>query len=141
MGQRDQDWDASDDSYGSEDDLDLNMEEIRNLQKGSKIRELMGEMDTELATTEVGKTFTNCSGPSTSSGSGIRKKTKVSGSAATTKVEDLEEFDDVQAVEPFDVDMNTFTNMLESFRSQEGPSGPSANLLRSVGFKINDLKQ
>lgn len=142
LGQRDQDWDASDDSYGSEDDLDLNLEEIKNMHKGSKIAELMGQMDAELAQTDVGKTFSNANGPSTSSSSsGVRKKTKTGGSAATTKVDDLEEFDDLQAVDQFDLDMNTFSNMLESFRSQEGPTGPSATLLSSVGFNFKDLKQ
>lgn len=139
LGQRDQDWDASDDSYGSEDDLDLNLEEIKTL-KGSKIAELMNHMDAELAQTEVGKTFNSCSGPSTSA-SGGRKKNKVNGAATTTKVDDLEEFDDVQAVDPFDLDMNTLSNMLESLRSQEGPSGPSATLLGSVGFSVKDLNK
>ncbi|CAL8122668.1 unnamed protein product [Orchesella dallaii] len=139
LGQRDQDWDASDDSYGSEDEFDMNLEDIKNMHKSSKIAAFMGQMDAELAETEVGKTFKNAPGPS--SAAGTRKRTKVSGSATTTAVEELEEFDDVEAVEPYDVDMNTLSNMLESFRSQEGPSGPSANLLRSVGININDLKQ
>lgn len=111
------------------------------MHKGSKIAALMGEMDAELAQTDVGKTFSNNASGSSSSASGIRKKTKVGGSAATTKVEDLEEFDDVQAVDPFDLDMNTLSNMLESFRSQEGPTGPSATLLGSVGFNLKDLGQ
>ena len=138
FGDPDKDWDASDDDYGSdEDETDLNLEEIKNMYtfaKDSKIHQLMGAMDRELESTEVGKTFT--SAPSTSQSQQTQTQ------ASSARVEELDDFDkESSSYKPVDIDMNALANILESYQSQEEPSGPSVNLLRSVGFDITKAKK
>ena len=91
-----------------------------SFKKDSKIHQLMQDMDSELATTNVGKTFT-----------------EASSSGAEGQISD--EFDDVEKFEPVNIDINALTNMLKSFQNQEFPTGPSANLLKSVGFDISKV--
>jgi hypothetical protein len=114
LGKPDEDWDESDDdSYSDEE----GMKEIyseHGFKQNSKLHELMNQMDKELSTTDVGKTF-----------------------QAPDATQDSEEFDDVESFEPVDIDINALQNMLKSFQSQETPTGPSANLLRSVCYDIS----
>jgi hypothetical protein len=161
-GSNTKEWAASDDDYGSdEDDFDVNLEEIKKMHdfsKDSKIHELMNQMDSELATTEVGKTFAPDNGhPETTSasakasgsgGAGASSRTTPATSkpkgpkaAATASVDELDEYDEEEGLTPVNIDMNALANILESFQSQDGPSGPSANLLRSVGLDLSRMKR
>jgi len=144
-GSNSKEWADSDDDYGSdEDDFDVNLEEIKKMHtfgEDSKIHELMHQMDSELAKTEVGKTFKTDSAPKANgvaSSSGLKDKPK---SAATASVEELDAYDEEEGLTPVNIDMNALANILESFQSQEGASGPSANLLRSVGFDLSKMKK
>jgi hypothetical protein len=140
LGKPDQDWGDSDEGgFTDDDENDMNLEEIKKLHtfaKDSKIHQLMSEMDKELASTEVGKSFASSSNPSTSTSK------QASGSASNARVEELDEFDtNESAYKPVNIDMNALANILESYQSQEEASGPSANLLRSVGFDITKAKK
>jgi len=129
LGKPDRDWEASDDDSFSDEER-ASVEDIKRMhtfKQDSKIHELMGQMDDELATTDVGKTFQNNPTPSTSA-------------AAKARIEELDQFDQ-EVSDPVDIDLNALTNMLESFHSQDGPAGPSSNLLRSVGFDISKAKK
>lgn len=145
MGKPDGEWNgcSDDDSECDDDDYNANLEEIRkmhNFKKDSKIFDLMQQMDEELSGTEVGKTFSG--GASSSS-----LMTKAAGPPTTAKVEELDDFDKSEEqilsgsgqYEPVNVDMNALANILESLQSQDSPVGPSANLLRSVGFDPSRL--
>jgi len=136
LGNPDKDWDASDDEYFSEEDE--NIEEIKKMHtfaKDSKIHALMKEMDKELESTEVGKTFT--APPSSNS----NPSTSQQAQASNARVEELDDFDNESPYKPVDIDMNALANILESYQSQEDGSGPSVNLLRSVGFDISKAKK
>lgn len=111
-------------------------------------------MDTELASTTIGQSFkshpkngaspsssktvpSSSSTSSTTQGPSSSKSPKI----ATASVTELDEFDQEEGLTPVNIDMNALANILESFQSQDGPSGPSANLLRSVGFDMNRVKK
>lgn len=68
--------------------------------------ELMQQMDSELAYTEVGKTF-----------------------CTTTADTDKE-------VEPVDIDLNLVESLLESYSTQAGQPGPASNILHSMGLHL-----
>lgn len=116
----------------------MDLESIRKMHTFSKESQeffgMMGQMDKELASTTMGQTFkSSASGHSSvPSSSTSSSKPKV----ATANVEELDEFDK-EGLTPVNIDMNALANILESFQSQDGPSGPSANLLRGVGFDMN----
>lgn len=97
----------SDMSEYEEDDIDTKPREIEN-----KMQEYMDEMDRELAATTIGKSFPK-------------------------KMDASDTFDDVEDFKPVDVDMNTLTNILESYRSQLGEAGPSSNMLGPMGMCLD----
>jgi hypothetical protein len=113
----------------------------------------MKRMDEELTLTDVGRTYsdsspsTSSAGPSTSwasRGAAAVIASTSSSNTATPIDEDPtepDEFDDIEAFEPVQVDLFTLKNMLESFRNQDTPFGPSSNLLRGVGFDISKAKK
>jgi len=120
----------------------VNLEEIKKMHsfsKDSKIHELMQKMDDELASTDLGKSFTPEAAASSSAGTSSSQN--AASKVATANVEELDEFDEQEGLKPVNIDMNALANLLESFQSQDGPSGPSANLLRSVGFDMTRMKK
>ena len=60
-----------------------------------------------------------------------KKKKKEASKAAADDIDDLD--DDF---EPVNVDLNLVQNMLESYKSQDGMSGPASNIMGSMGVKI-----
>jgi hypothetical protein len=42
---------------------------------------------------------------------------------------------------PVDIDKNLLKNILESYVSQDGASGPAANLLREMGLLLPDMSR
>ena len=80
---------------------------------------IMEEMDKELATTEVGKSFLKQS----------------------TGPRDVESQDDHREgskgdLQPVDVDLNLVSNILDSFASQCGEPGPASNILQTMGIQL-----
>jgi hypothetical protein len=86
----------------------------------------MKEMDRELASTTIGKSF---------------EKQPQTATKAT-----MDDFDDVEDFQPVDVDMNAVKNMMESFKMQGSSAGPTGNLLStiidgSIGTSSSSKKQ
>uniref|UniRef100_A0A8C6Y7H3 Ecdysoneless cell cycle regulator n=1 Tax=Naja naja TaxID=35670 RepID=A0A8C6Y7H3_NAJNA len=70
----------------------------------------MNEMDRELSSTAIGKSFTN------------QKKGNKEDPDTT----------------PVDIDLNLVTNLLESYNAQDGLAGPVSNILQSMGVYLPD---
>jgi len=120
---------SSEEDEANEKIKELEKKYVRSSRGGdAKMEELMGAMDEELEKTDVGKTFQSTAPVRNKARTKKKVKTaEASGSSSTS----------TPIYEPVDIDMNALTNILESFQSQEDPSiGPSANLLRNVGFDI-----
>ncbi|XP_030643356.1 protein ecdysoneless homolog [Chanos chanos] len=88
------------------------------------LRGYMEEMDKELQTTNVGQSFTRINK------GGVRTEAAQSSTAAPGSEQQMEE------IQPLDVDLNLVTNLLESLSSQAGLSGPASNLLQSMGIHL-----
>lgn len=106
------------DSWASDSDMseyegadDLEPNDIK-----TKMQEYMEEMDRELASTTIGKSF--------------EKKSDLS-----------DTFDDIEDFRPVDVDVNALKNILESYRSQMGEAGPSSNMLGPMGVHLDDKRR
>lgn len=127
-------WDSQSDMSDYENDDDLlakNIDEIakNRLVKGRKKKNSIGkadktkmdlymeQMDRELSSTTIGKSF--------------EKKT-----AAKASLDD--DFDDIEDFQPVDIDMNAVKNMMESYKLQGASAGPTSNLLASI---ISESKQ
>jgi hypothetical protein len=50
-------------------------------------------------------------------------------------------FEDIEAFEPVDIDMNALKNILESYQSQMGGAGPASNMLGPMGIKLESEPQ
>ncbi|XP_017778493.1 PREDICTED: protein ecdysoneless [Nicrophorus vespilloides] len=109
----DDSWDLDSDSdmddYGKEEEPPMDYGELKN-----KMQEYMKQMDQELSTTTIGKSF------------------------ETKKVED---FEDIESFKPVDIDMNALKNILESYKSQMGEAGPSTNMLGPMGVHLEKAEQ
>ncbi|XP_051578631.1 protein ecdysoneless homolog [Myxocyprinus asiaticus] len=88
------------------------------------LRKYMDEMDQELQSTNIGKSFTQ---PDR-----VGNKADAPKSSSVTSGSEPAEED----IQPLDVDLNLVTNLLESLASQAGLAGPASNLLQSLGIHI-----
>lgn len=59
------------------------------------------------------------------------------GSSASTG----DSFEDTEAFEPVDIDMNALKNILESYQSQMGGAGPASNMLGPMGIRLEPEPQ
>ncbi|KAH0623562.1 hypothetical protein JD844_006452 [Phrynosoma platyrhinos] len=89
------------------------------------IRTYMDEMDHELASTNIGKSFTH-------------QKVVQSGKPASSQdsSSDLECGAEEPDLTPVDIDLNLVTNLLESYNAQAGLAGPASNILQSMGVHL-----
>lgn len=110
----DEDEDEDEDD-GEEDVGSRKQEEAEAL---GSLKRYMDEMDQELQTTNVGKSFAQ-------TGKGGDRT-----DAAKSSEPEEEE------LQPLDVDLNLVTNLLESLASQAGLAGPASNLLQSLGIHL-----
>uniref|UniRef100_A0A1W7RDC2 Protein SGT1 n=1 Tax=Agkistrodon contortrix contortrix TaxID=8713 RepID=A0A1W7RDC2_AGKCO len=90
----------------------------------------MNEMDHELSSTTIGKSFTN------------QKKEVRSGKVfphedPNTDLEGNQSKEDPDTT-PVDIDVNLVTNLLESYNAQVGLPGPASNILQSMGVYLPD---
>ncbi|KAK9400640.1 protein ecdysoneless like [Crotalus adamanteus] len=90
----------------------------------------MNEMDHELSSTTIGKSFTN------------QKKEVRSGKVfpykdPNTDLEGSQSKEDPDTT-PVDIDVNLVTNLLESYNAQVGLPGPASNILQSMGIYLPD---
>lgn len=101
-------WDQSSES---------DMSDYNDVQNNSDIdqgefKSYMNEMDKELASTTIGKSF---------------------------KSEDVENdnFDEVEDFKPIDIDVNALRNIVKSYEGEMGKSGPASTLLTSIGLRLD----
>ncbi|XP_066527873.1 protein ecdysoneless homolog [Hoplias malabaricus] len=111
------DFEDDDEDEDGEDE-EAGAQEQAGAEALGSLRAYMDEMDHELQTTNVGKSFRN-------SGKGSYRA-----DAAKCSVNTEEEF------QPLDVDLNLVTNLMESLASQAGLAGPASNLLQSLGIHL-----
>ncbi|XP_055911872.1 protein ecdysoneless [Eupeodes corollae] len=107
--------------YEDEEDLERNIEEMTNSEMHieSDIKAYMNQMDKELSKTTIGKSFEKSS----------EKRPKSCGE---------DDFDDIESFKPIDINVNTLKNMMDSYKSQVGGSGPASNLLTAMGVGMGN---
>ncbi|KAL7861525.1 hypothetical protein SRHO_G00129660 [Serrasalmus rhombeus] len=120
LGGKDEELDSDD--FEDEDEEDEDEEVGPREQAGAEalgsLRRYMDEMDQELQTTNIGKSFTRNA-----------KGNDRAGAASSSEPAEEE-------LQPLDVDVNLVTNLLESLASQAGLAGPASNLLQSLGIHL-----
>lgn len=104
--------------YEDEEDLEKNIEEMTNTEMNidSDIKAYMDQMDKELSRTTIGKSFTKSNDKRPKSSNGVE-----------------DDFDDIESFKPIDINVNTLKNLMDSYKSQVGGSGPTSNLLNAMG--------
>ncbi|XP_071505340.1 protein ecdysoneless homolog [Diadema antillarum] len=142
-GDDDDDDEAENDDDGGEDD--------------EEIRELMEQMDQELARTEVGQSFEkepvatgdsevwgvmDQAGQALGTAGAVGPSHSLAGRRERHKDEEEEDEDKGadgdadDAYRPVEVDLNLLKNILESYSSQQGLAGPASNILHSMGVRV-----
>lgn len=81
--------------------------------EGEEIKDIMGQMDKELASTNIGQSF-------------IKMESNADDNAT------------MDAYRPVDLDMNLVQNFLDSCNSEIDLPGPVSNLLQSLGLPVNE---
>uniref|UniRef100_A0A8C1IA99 Ecdysoneless homolog (Drosophila) n=1 Tax=Cyprinus carpio TaxID=7962 RepID=A0A8C1IA99_CYPCA len=127
LGSKDEELDSDDfEDDDEEDDNDVDEDEgVQNCesqeQAGAEaldnLRKYMDEMDQELQSTNIGRSFT------------LNNRVSLH-RCCLSCARNLEE------IQPLDVDLNLVSNLLESLASQAGLAGPASNLLQSLGIHI-----
>uniref|UniRef100_A0A1B6M0R2 Uncharacterized protein n=1 Tax=Graphocephala atropunctata TaxID=36148 RepID=A0A1B6M0R2_9HEMI len=109
-------------SYEDEEDMDLGAKTVASGETAetpvSELKQYMDQMDRELASTAVGKSFHKIQTPG--------------------KKEMEESFSEVENFEPVDIDLNALKNILESYQSQMGGAGPASNMLGPMGVRLDE---
>uniref|UniRef100_A0A2D4P957 Uncharacterized protein n=1 Tax=Micrurus surinamensis TaxID=129470 RepID=A0A2D4P957_MICSU len=90
----------------------------------------MNEMDRELSSTTIGKSFTNQK-------KGERSVKVFPHEDPNPDLEGNQNKED-PATTPVDIDLNLVTNLLESYNAQDGLAGPVSNILQSMGVYLPD---
>ncbi|XP_077786626.1 protein ecdysoneless homolog isoform X2 [Podarcis muralis] len=103
-------------------------ETVSQIETPGSLRSYMDEMDSELASTNIGKSFTS------------RPKVVGSGKGSSSQDPDSDFEDNIGSEDtdlaPVDIDLNLVTNLLESYNAQAGLAGPASNLLQSMGVHL-----
>uniref|UniRef100_A0A673KLG3 Protein ecdysoneless homolog n=1 Tax=Sinocyclocheilus rhinocerous TaxID=307959 RepID=A0A673KLG3_9TELE len=129
LGSKDDELDSDDFEDDDDEGNDVNDdEEVQNgesqEQAGAEaldnLRKYMDEMDQELQSTNIGKSFTQ--------NNRVSLHRCCLSCAHNLLVE--------EEIQPLDVDLNLVSNLLESLASQAGLAGPASNLLQSLGIHI-----
>ncbi|XP_039995760.1 protein ecdysoneless homolog [Xiphias gladius] len=108
---------------GSSGHVDMNGKETLDT-----LRRYMDQMDQELMSTNIGKSF-NQTKADLDSGSA-----HLSATGSLPREGGVEETE--EEIQPLDVDFNLVTNLLESLSCQDGLAGPASNLLQSLGLHL-----
>lgn len=117
--------DDSGDMSDYDDDGETDRHNMEQDMVNGKLKRYMHDMDRELSTTTIGQSFKQ-----------QQQQPSANGGGAAPTNEDNDEFADIEAFKPVDIQMNTLANIVESYQSQLGGAGPSSNLLNSIGVQI-----
>ncbi|GAA6231629.1 protein ecdysoneless homolog [Lates japonicus] len=140
LGSKDDELDSDDLDDDEDDDDDEEEEEEAKEEESSdhvemngtetldSLRKYMDQMDQELMSTNIGKSFsqTNYNKADLDNGS---PHPSAPGSVPR-------EGETGEEIQPLDVDLNLVTNLLESLSCQDGLAGPASNLLQSLGLHL-----
>ncbi|XP_036339951.1 protein ecdysoneless-like [Rhagoletis pomonella] len=109
--------------YEDDDKLEHNFESMANSDKNidSHIKNYMDQMDKELANTTIGQTFEK--------------------NSSFTASKNADDFDDIESFQPININVNTLKNIVDSYKSQLGGSGPVSNLLSAMGVGMSNAAQ
>uniref|UniRef100_A0A673HG91 Protein ecdysoneless homolog n=1 Tax=Sinocyclocheilus rhinocerous TaxID=307959 RepID=A0A673HG91_9TELE len=126
---KDDELDSDDFEDDDEEDED---EEVQNGESQKQadaealdnLRKYMDEMDQELQSTNIGRSFTQ------------NNRTSNTADASKSSLADAGSELVEEEIQPLDVDLNLVSNLLESLASQAGLAGPASNLLQSLGIHI-----
>uniref|UniRef100_A0A8C2HGN2 Ecdysoneless homolog (Drosophila) n=1 Tax=Cyprinus carpio TaxID=7962 RepID=A0A8C2HGN2_CYPCA len=139
LGSKDDELDSDDfEDDDEEDDNDVDEDEgVQNCesqeQAGAEaldnLRKYMDEMDQELQSTNIGRSFTQNNRVSL-------HRCCFSSDASKSSFADPGSELVEEEIQPLDVDLNLVSNLLESLASQAGLAGPASNLLQSLGIHI-----
>jgi hypothetical protein len=128
-------WDLESEGSGMssyEDELAMDLDQLKpgkgkkSREPESELKQYMDQMDRELAGTSMGQSFEKVSSNK------LKGKVSVSSTAST----ESDNFEDIEAFEPVDIDMNALKNILESYQSQMGGAGPAINMLGPMGIRL-----
>uniref|UniRef100_A0A671M636 Protein ecdysoneless homolog n=1 Tax=Sinocyclocheilus anshuiensis TaxID=1608454 RepID=A0A671M636_9TELE len=125
----------SDDFEDDDEEDDSDVDEDEEVQNGESqeqagaealdnLRKYMDEMDQELQSTNIGRSFTQ------------NNRTSNTADASKSSLADAGSELVEEEIQPLDVDLNLVSNLLESLASQAGLAGPASNLLQSLGIHI-----
>ncbi|XP_042192819.1 protein ecdysoneless homolog isoform X1 [Callorhinchus milii] len=128
------DIDDDDDFFDAESYTDERMQEGEpsTTETLENLRDYMKQMDLELASTNIGKSFTKVT---EETGSDRSKTIVEAGNESETESERNVE------THPVDVDLNLVQNLLQSYSSQTGLAGPASNILQSMGVRLPDNQE
>ncbi|XP_021926738.1 protein ecdysoneless [Zootermopsis nevadensis] len=133
-------WDLESDGSGMssyEDEMEMDLDQLKpgKEKKGKEpefeLKQYMDQMDRELASTSMGQSFEKASN------SKDKGKRPVNSSIST----EGDTFEDIEAFDPVDIDMNALKNILESYQSQMGGPGPASNMLGPMGIRLESEPQ
>ncbi|XP_069701483.1 protein ecdysoneless [Periplaneta americana] len=125
-------WDLESEGSGMssyEDEMEMDLDQLKpgKGKKGEKpeseLKQYMDQMDRELASTTMGQSFEKVG-------------SKIKGKNTRSNTTDDDGFEDIEAFEPVDIDMNALKNILESYQSQMGGAGPATNMLGPMGVRL-----
>ncbi|XP_056252290.1 protein ecdysoneless homolog [Seriola aureovittata] len=144
LGSKDEELDSDDlgdDDDDEDEDEDEEEEEKEEVSSGhvemngsetlDSLRQYMDQMDLELMSTNIGKSFNQTNYSKADLDSGSTHPSATGSPPREGGVEDTEE-----EIQPLDVDFNLVTNLLESLSCQDGLAGPASNLLQSLGLHL-----
>uniref|UniRef100_A0A096M6B6 Ecdysoneless homolog (Drosophila) n=1 Tax=Poecilia formosa TaxID=48698 RepID=A0A096M6B6_POEFO len=121
LGGKEEELDANETEEGSSGPAEMSAAETLD-----SLKSYMDQMDQELQSTNVGKSFSQTNYKACVNNDSSRSPT---GDGLLT--EEAEE-----EIQPLDIDVNLVANLLESLSSQAGLAGPASNLLQSLGIQI-----
>ena len=121
-------WDSNSEmsDYEDEDDLQKVFEKMNTTERSNidaDIRKYMAQMDKELANTTMGQSFS--------------KSTTANSKQPRSVSDNEDDFDDIESFKPIDIDVNALKNMMASYKSQLGGSGPVSNIFSAMGVGMS----
>lgn len=117
-------YEDDDDDFGGDGLSDKNSDSDDE-EDDARMEAAMAEMDAELSSTHMAKSFTRFEHVSDLG-------SRLEGSDDEALDSDLD--DEITAGKPLDLDFNLLSNLLESFASQDGHAGPVSNILSELNF-------
>uniref|UniRef100_A0A8C5DHH1 Ecdysoneless homolog (Drosophila) n=1 Tax=Gouania willdenowi TaxID=441366 RepID=A0A8C5DHH1_GOUWI len=128
----DEDEDEEDDEVEEDEEGAHGQVESNGTDSLGSIKEIMEQMDQELLSTNIGQSFGQTNKADPHSGPSSSNPPPAAADSFPTD----EEIDDLDSIQPLDLDVNLVANLLESLSCEAGLAGPASNLLQSLGIHL-----